>query len=1221
LQELENRVVLALTFPGIAGVAFDTSGDVFISYDSATRYSGQQQSVAEVGSDGYLESRAVFTTTGSSALPGTLQQVGTSSLPSITSSTDIMELQPNGQLFVFDPVAGTSSQYDDLASYSPNDSTVYDLQTGSTTNLSGQINLADATFGDFAVYQNMLVVSVESSGWDFVMRLDYGVSGNDPTILVASPASDGLTTAPEGVGVDSTGTVLTTLPYLPAGATTATHEAVGFDISYVPGTSPAPVVPTLGLAETPAIDAAAITVDSQNNFLIAATDSSLYGDGPGIVHIDSALNAFLADPTESTAASPAAIAYQDVDGTNYLAFTDTASDTYTLAGELSLFSGQVSPTQLRTAYGISGITFPGPSGTTVTGDGSGQTIAIVEEGVDPTLGADLTTFDNFYGIQAPPSFTVVDQNNVTTENLDIVGEASLDVEWAHAVAPGASIVVYNAAYEPNDPTQSFDNLMLAMQQASKLPGVSVVSLSYGLPESSVSESGLTQQTIDSYFTTPGVTFLAAAGDSGIYASGTYDVAASYPAASPNVIAVGGTAITIDAAGDYPGTGEDGETAWGSGTDSGIDGGGGGGLSSDETEPAYQEGVVPTSVDTSDARALPDVSIDSGSAQAYDVFTSTLSGSSVSASAVGWLGDAGTSAAAPIWAGLIAIADQGRALAGGTPLTGYTQTLPAIYDLPSTDFHDILYGNNGDPAGPGYDLATGRGTPIANLLVPALADYQLPSSFSITTQPANVNVGSPITLAVQVEDSTGDPVDTGSVTVALGQNPGDGTLMGTLTEPIDNGVATFNNLTINQAGSGYTLVVTVSGIAASQTTNSFNVAAGTNATAINASSTTTEPGYGQSFTLKAAVSVVSPATGTPTGDVTFEDGSTILGTVALNDGIASLPTSLETLGTQTITIAYGGDTNDQPISTQLNVTVVQAPATITLGELSATYNGQPQSAAVTTNPVGLTGVSVTYSQNGVPVADPARAGSYTVTATLDNPDYTAQAAVETLTIAQAAPTLNWSAPAAISAGTPLSATQLDAVATFAGATVPGVYSYSPALGTVLAAGSAIPLSVTFTPTDTTDFQVVSAVVPIDVVAAQLPTSTPHAVIISEQPVFTRKRNSHGKPTGPDRLTGYSLEFNIPLSESAVDDPANFTLDTITTKKVKKTIERVLHPVTSVTVDYTPTTRTVTLLLPNTLALKSGGRLSVSPAVTEGSGAVLTGTTVFSIAPGGKSISPA
>src|SRR5262249_16636312 len=152
----------------------------------------------------------------------------------------------------------------------------------------------------------------------------------------------------------------------------------------------------------------------------------------------------------------------------------------------------------------------------------------------------------------------------------------------------------------------------------------------------------------------------------------------------------------------------------------------------------QTGVVPAGMDPSSTRAVPDVAMDSGSAQEYDVFTSTLSGSSVSASAVGWLGDAGTSAAAPIWAGLIAIADQGRALARGAPLTGAPEPLPALYSLPAADFHDILYGNNGDTAGPGYDLASGLGTPVANLLVPALAHYDLPTHGTATLSLSNLS---------------------------------------------------------------------------------------------------------------------------------------------------------------------------------------------------------------------------------------------------------------------------------------------------------------------------------------------------------------------------------------------------------------------------------------------------------------------------------------------------
>ena len=212
----------------------------------------------------------------------------------------------------------------------------------------------------------------------------------------------------------------------------------------------------------------------------------------------------------------------------------------------------------------------------------------------------------------------MDQNGVTTQDDDIVGEASLDVEWAHAVAPGASIVVYNAAYNPSDTQAAQDsdveNLLLAMNQASELPGVSVVTLSYGIPESELADAGLNEQSLDADFTTPGVTFLAAAGDLGIY----YDVSVNgvvrgevgvnYPAASPNVVSVGGTSIVIDANGDYPGTGTSGEVAWGDGTQSwvppsdGGTGGSGGGLSDVEPEPAWQTGVVPTSMDTDGDRA-------------------------------------------------------------------------------------------------------------------------------------------------------------------------------------------------------------------------------------------------------------------------------------------------------------------------------------------------------------------------------------------------------------------------------------------------------------------------------------------------------------------------------------------------------------------------------------------------------------------------------------------
>ena len=119
------------------------------------------------------------------------------------------------------------------------------------------VNLADATFGDFGVDGSSLVVSAEANGWDFVMRVTYGTDvPGTATILVASPASDGLTASPGGVAVDPQGTVLTTLPYLPSGSSTAIHVPVGFNLFLDQGDSPQPYMPTLGLTPFPISTAA-----------------------------------------------------------------------------------------------------------------------------------------------------------------------------------------------------------------------------------------------------------------------------------------------------------------------------------------------------------------------------------------------------------------------------------------------------------------------------------------------------------------------------------------------------------------------------------------------------------------------------------------------------------------------------------------------------------------------------------------------------------------------------------------------------------------------------------------------------------------------------------------------------------------------------------------------------------------------------------------------------
>ena len=173
-----------------------------------------------------------------------------------------------------------------------------------------------------------------------------------------------------------------------------------------------------------------------------------------------------------------------------------------------------------------------------------------------------------------------------------------------------------------------------------------------------------EQSLDSTFVTPtghqGVTFVAASGDDGGYsvdASGnpTTTPGILYPAASPNVLAVGGTTLNLNADSSY-----NSETAWS---------GSGGGTSLYETEPAYQQGVQTTGF-----RTIPDVAFDADpntGVAVYDSYNNTDNSGP-------WVEVGGTSLAAPSWAALIAIANQGRVLAGATTLDGPSQTLPALY---------------------------------------------------------------------------------------------------------------------------------------------------------------------------------------------------------------------------------------------------------------------------------------------------------------------------------------------------------------------------------------------------------------------------------------------------------------------------------------------------------------------------------------------------------------
>jgi subtilase family serine protease len=345
------------------------------------------------------------------------------------------------------------------------------------------------------------------------------------------------------------------------------------------------------------------------------------------------------------------------------------------------------PAQIRAAYGFTG----------VSQTGAGQTIAIVDAYGDSTLSADLHTFDQQFGL-ADPKLSVVSEtgsSKLPANNSSWAMETALDVEWAHAIAPGANILLVEAS------SSSLSDLLTAVNYARNASGVSVVSMSWGTSDFAG------EANYNSYFTTPAghtpVTFVASSGDSG--------AGASWPAIADNVLAVGGTTLKLTASNGYSS-----EVAWS---------GSGGGYSSNETEESFLK-----TVQTTGKQSDPDVSYDADPSTGFYV-----------RDAGNWYDVGGTSAGAPQWSALLALVNQGRATAGKAALTNASQS---IFSLPSNDFHDITSGSNGAyKATAGYDPVTGRGSPIANLVVSGLIAATNPTTTatSSTVTAASVTVKS------------------------------------------------------------------------------------------------------------------------------------------------------------------------------------------------------------------------------------------------------------------------------------------------------------------------------------------------------------------------------------------------------------------------------------------------------------------------------------------------
>jgi subtilase family serine protease len=308
--------------------------------------------------------------------------------------------------------------------------------------------------------------------------------------------------------------------------------------------------------------------------------------------------------------------------------------------------------------------------------GAGQVIAIVDVGDSPTIESDLGVFSTQFGL---PACTIANGclskvspgGTLPPADPGWVTEIALDVEWAHAIAPLAKIVLVEA-------TDAGYGLYFGVQYAYQHTPATVISLSWGMGENSA------EGTLDQFFAESPIPIVACTGDSG---NGVW-----YPSVSPYVVAAGGTQITLDSNGNYVS-----ETAWS---------GSGGGQSAYESEPAFQTSyAIPQS---NKKRGVPDVSYNASGNTPYAVYDTSGEG--------GWIQMYGTSASAPQWAAVIALMKEAKS-------GNFGNFNGSLYSVARTSglLNDITTGTNGScgyfcETRSGYDYVTGVGSPqVTNLI--------------------------------------------------------------------------------------------------------------------------------------------------------------------------------------------------------------------------------------------------------------------------------------------------------------------------------------------------------------------------------------------------------------------------------------------------------------------------------------------------------------------------
>ena len=334
------------------------------------------------------------------------------------------------------------------------------------------------------------------------------------------------------------------------------------------------------------------------------------------------------------------------------------------------------PDQIKHAYNFDQLPC-----TSLNTCGQGQTIAIIDAYDNSNVEKDLAIFSKEFGLPIMPNCE--SKRDVGCfQKLYVSGkkplfdelwalEISLDVQWAHAIAPGAKILLV----ESQDAT--IGSLMKAVDKAIS-KGADQISMSWGTAEFPE------ELTYDHHFHKKNILFFASSGDGG--------AGSQYPSSSPNVVSVGGTTLTLDYDGSVLS-----EVAWAAS---------GGGTSLFEKVPNYQKQF---GVNANGMRSIPDVSYHADPENGFPVYDS-----SGYFGDFGWFIVGGTSAGPPQWAALAAIANSDSNSLIHNNKVFYKAALGSRY---AVNYKDIVSGSNGSYiAGPGYDRVTGLGTPVANNLV-------------------------------------------------------------------------------------------------------------------------------------------------------------------------------------------------------------------------------------------------------------------------------------------------------------------------------------------------------------------------------------------------------------------------------------------------------------------------------------------------------------------------